>query len=73
MRGTRQIAASKRRGFNSRISVHATRSEAEAAARDMLGRIRAADSSVPWRACVANPHVDGVGSGKSYAVEEDTN
>ena len=52
-------------GLNSSIDVRATRPEAEAVARDLLGRLRAAEPSVPWRACFADPY-----GGKCYAVDE---
>ena len=56
-------------GLNHRLSHHATRPEAEAAARDMLDRLRAGSPSIPWRACFANPHVDGHGSGRCYSID----
>ena len=62
------------RGFsaaelNHRLSHHATQQEAEAAARDMLDLLRARSPSIPWRACYANPHVDGHGSGQCYSID----
>jgi hypothetical protein len=56
-------------GLNHRLSHHATRPEAETAARDMLDRLRAGSPSIPWRACFANPHVDGHGSGRCYSID----
>ena len=56
-------------GLNHRLSHYATRPEAEAAARDMLDRLRAGSPSIPWRACFANPHVDGHGSGRCYSID----
>ncbi len=58
-------------GLNYRLSHHATRSEAEAAARDMLDWLRARSPSIPWRACFANP-IDGHGTGRCYSIDPET-
>ena len=57
-------------GLNYRLSLQTTRPEAEAAARDMLDRLRACSPSIPWRAYFANPDVDGYGSGGCYPIDK---
>ena len=56
-------------GFNSSSSQHATKEEAEDAAREMLRKLRELDSGASWAACVASPGPDHQGTGACYSVD----
>jgi len=57
---------------DARVSIDAyvdDASHAEAAARDMLDRLRVGSPSIPWRACFAHPYINGHGSGRCYPID----